>query len=161
MKIEKSIVVNTPIDHAWKVFVTDFNDAHEWMASVYNSYERPEGGGRVCNLSTKENGLRADETITRSDATNHVFAFTVHAQNAGALPVKENHNTITMKKLGEHTTEVVWTAEPKPTTAGKFLSLLLKVGLGKVFGEVLEEFKYYAETGKPHPKKIQAMEKVT
>ena len=162
MKITKDIVINVSIDEAWKLFVTDFNDAHVWMASVYNSHERSAGGGRVCDLSTKgKNGLWADETINNVDEANHSFTFTVVAQNAGALPIKENENTITMEKLSDHETKVTWASYPSPNLVGKVLSPVLKMGLGKLFGDVLEEFKYFAETGTPHPRKVKALTKAT
>ncbi len=161
MKVTKKITINVPIEKAWEEFATKFDDAHVWMSSVYKSYSRPSGGGRVCELSTKPDGVTADETVNELDNERHLINFTVVPQNApGLLPVNYNVVTVTMKKIDENTTEVIWVAEPNLKTAGKVLSPLLKAGLGKLFGNVLEEFKFYVENGKPHPKKTKVMSKV-
>ena len=157
MKIEKKIVIHAPIESVWKIFATDFNDAQAWMATVYKSYERPDGGGRTCELSTKANGPCADEVINNINEENHSLAFSATLQNAGPLPVKENHITVSMKKQGENDTEVTWADEPSLNTAGKVISPIFKLALGIIFARVLEDLKHYAETGEPHPRKVKAL----
>ena len=39
---------------------------------------------------------------------------------------------------------------------GSLLAPFLKLAIGKVLKEALEELKYYVETGEPHPRKLKA-----
>ena len=64
-----------------------------------------------------------------------------------------------MNKVDDSTTELVWVATPELKPIGKFLGPIMKLGLGRGFGVILEEFKYFVENGKPHPRKVKAMEK--
>ncbi len=160
-KIEK------PARDVWHILAHDFDKNYVWMSSVFHTDLRTEGetakgaplNGRVCNLSTEEGGLAADEKITFFDDENMVIEFHVVIKNK-KLPVISNDVKVKVVSLSENSCEVVWEAEPTLRTIGKILSPLLKLGLNKAFKEILEELKYFAETGNPHPRKVKAMEKV-
>ncbi|MBI2281200.1 MAG: SRPBCC family protein, partial [Bacteroidetes bacterium] len=42
---------------------------------------------------------------------------------------------------------------------GAMMKGMMKKKMSNLSAEVTEEFKYYVETGKPHPRKIKAAEK--
>ncbi|MFT5171361.1 MAG: hypothetical protein ACI9BD_001138 [Candidatus Marinamargulisbacteria bacterium] len=40
---------------------------------------------------------------------------------------------------------------------GKRLSPIMKMKMTKIFGNMVEEFKYFVDEGKPHPRKVESM----
>ena len=42
---------------------------------------------------------------------------------------------------------------------GTLMAPMMKVQMGKLLGEAVEELKFFVENGKPHPRKVQAMQK--
>ena len=161
MEISKKIQIDKPISEIWKVLVTHFDKAQDWMAGVPKSYKMEEGKlapnspmiGRICELSTKPNPPLAIERITEVDEVNKIFKVNVVPEN-GKIPVEQNNLTVTLKEINESQTEVIWASDLTLKTAGKLLYPVLKVGVGKSFTELLEELKHYTETGQPHPRKL-------
>ncbi len=165
MEVIKNTVINKPIDEVWKILATDFDKAGEWMTGVKQSYESQghscEGSpmhGRVCELSTKEKGPKADEKITLFDEENHKLGFQVVPKNIN-IPVIKNNAIVSLSKTGNNSTSVLYENDVELTTKGKFLYPLLKLGLGKSFTQILDDLKHFSETGKPSPKKQAELKK--
>jgi len=157
MKILKTIKIDKPIDTVWKVFVEDFESADVWMKDVVKSYAKTEGvivdgasmSGRVCEISEKPNSMYFDETITAVDKANHTITIEVIPTNAPfVMPIKKNTLTVRMKSLSDAQTEFVWDATVELKPLAFFLTPLLKIGIGKLHGSVVDEMKYFTETGK-------------
>ena len=142
----------------------DFEKADTWMAAVPKSYHKTDGTkiadapmiGRVCEFTTKSNGLFADETILAYDEANQSMTVEVVPKNTPKVfPIQKNIVIMSVNSLGQNQSEVVWVSKPILKRYTGFLSPVLKMGLGKGFGEILEELKYFAEEGKPHPRKVK------
>ena len=165
MKTHNSIIVDKDIDTAWRVMADEFNENDKWMADVYKTNkaeneDNPEFESRNCELTPTLDGLSTHENIIEYDKENYRLVFNVAIRNGGKLPVNGNVATITLKKLGDNETRVNWDTTPDLQPKGKLLAPLLKFGFQKTFRGVLEEFKHYVETGKPHPRKVEAMKKM-
>lgn len=157
MKINKKITIEKPIETVWKHFVEDFENAEIWMADVIKSYAKKEGNivdgatmsGRICEVSEKPNGMYLDETITAVDKVNYSISLEIKPTNAPLLlPIKRNILNVSFKSLKENQTQLIWNASPELKVHGYLLYPLLKVGIGKMHQTILDEFKYFAETGK-------------
>ena len=168
MRTENKIIIKKPVQEVWSVLGDNFEKAGEWMAIVNNSYSLPgepefeeaSVQGRTCEFGSGPEGFKAKEFITQYDPKNYRLGIKVIPINAPkALPLKENEVDIRLLPKGSDETEVIWVTNPIMNLAGKMLSPLLKVGIQKSFGEILEELKVYVETGKPHKRKIRKMEK--
>ncbi|NRB36982.1 MAG: SRPBCC family protein [Pseudomonadales bacterium] len=161
MNINKSIVINASAAKVWKVVAEDFDRAYEWMSPVYHSratHNQPAVGespysGRVCDLSSKENGLQADEIITAYNTEQKTFTFEVVPLNVPAVfPVDKNIVTIQLKAAPNGGTILEWQSSPQLKPHGYLLYPLLVLGFNKAFGDILQELKYFVEEGLPHPR---------
>ncbi|MBB3699385.1 SRPBCC family protein [Flammeovirga yaeyamensis] len=168
MKISKEIIIQKDRLAVWNIVAEEFHNAYEWMSIVPRSVEKQgeikDGAavhGRVCDLSNKkEDGPQANEIITYYNKDNFHFEFDVTPINTSSvLPIKRNHVSVRLESINNDKTLLHWDADAKIITFGNLLSPILKVGLGKSFEEVLEELKYYAETGMPHPRKAAKIAK--
>lgn len=168
MKIEHKTEVNAGVEKVWKVVATDFDKASEWMALVPASHKIGENlgfdgapmEGRVCQLSDEPNGLYAEEKFTHFDASNHVYHMEVVPKN-GKIPVEKNNVIVKVESLGLNKSQVTWTSDITLKPLGKVMYPVLKLGLSKGFAELLEELKYFVETGEPHPRKMKALAKAS
>ncbi|MEM8795638.1 MAG: SRPBCC family protein [Pseudomonadota bacterium] len=153
--IEKSIVINAPIDEVWRVSATDFVHIDQWDGNVKSSSSSGQGNGespsagRVCNMY---NGGMTVEKLVEFDAEKHSFkydiveglpGFVVHARNSWIhQPMKNGKTRLTMKL-----------AMQVKGILGTLMRIPMKSQMGKVLGKAQEELKHYVEFGKPHPRK--------
>lgn len=161
MRITKKIRIEKPASEVWKILATDFDKAGDWMSVVKKSYVK-EGdhevidapmSGRVCELSAQPNGLRAYETITDFDEDNRSMSVDIVPANTPKLfPITKNTLCVSVMSIGHSSSRVIWSVEPQLKSYARLMAPLVKLGLGKAFMDVLEELKFYAETGKPHPR---------
>ena len=164
MKISKSLTINRPAADVWKVLAHDFTRADEWMAAVPKSYvyenDRAADGapvsGRVCELSTKEDGLKVEEVISHFDDEAMSFTIEVTPTKGGVIPIHKNVVEISLSEPRPGVTEVHWNSTPDLKPAGYVAYPMLKMGFGRAFGQILEELKYFVENDRPHPRKLKA-----
>jgi hypothetical protein len=143
MKITQRIIIDKPLAEVWDVLAVQFDKADEWMATVYKSSIIETGTtvdgapmyGRVCELTPEgKSGLMADEEITNFDHVNHTFTMRAIPVNASAgFPVVKNDVDISVKRITDKKSHVIWESKPDLKTLGKVLSPVLKVGLNKAF----------------------------
>lgn len=160
MKIIKQLKIQAPIDTVWKIWAVDFDKAGDWMAFVNHSYEVDPTvavadapiAGRVCEFSTSVDGPIAVEDVTKFDHVNYELDIAVTPKNFPA-PIVKNLVSTKLIKISEEETIMDFVANVKLTTLGNIMSPVIKAGFSKQLGQMLEELKYYAETGVVHPRK--------
>lgn len=160
MVIEKEIVINKSIKDAWKVLGLDFVNASKWASAVNHS----EGSGENFNGShCSERGCSTimgsiKEKLYEFSNENHSLAYQVTA----GMPFMVTHasNTWKLIALGESKCKLQISMDIRTS---RFLGLLLepimKIQMSKMGNHLVEDFAYYVETGKPHPRKIKAQKK--
>ncbi|WP_299493245.1 SRPBCC family protein [uncultured Shewanella sp.] len=155
MIITKKIVINKPADHVWEILAHDFDSVYQWMGPVRHSYaisaqQHTQGApveGRICEFTDKPNGFQASEIITHYNEENKSYTFELTPINAPKLlPVKKNTVQIAVKAVNPSSAEVTWISTPDIKPIATLLSPLLKMGLGKSFGDILKQLKTFAET---------------
>ncbi|MFT5823449.1 MAG: hypothetical protein ACI8ZM_004710 [Crocinitomix sp.] len=168
IKFTKKVIVNTSEDKIWETFAHGFNDAYKWMASVSHSYSQANGesfdgaqsDGRVCELSSKPDGIKASEKFLAYDEKNKTVTVKVDFIDTPALfPVNYNLVDFSLRKISENQCEMIWEFSSKIKPLGYLLWPLMRIGFGVFVKQIIEELKYYVEHGTPHPRKIKAMEK--
>lgn len=158
MEIRRTATIDVPIEELWTIVAHDFADVGLWASSVHHSRTNdraatPDGaeiGGRVCTTSFGD--LRED--FTHYDAENHTFGY-----RAEGFPNFMTHaeNRWSLRPLGPSRTEVAmhvtmgFNAFP-----GRLMKPLMRARVARALGDVLEELEHYAETGRIHPRKVQA-----
>lgn len=169
MKITKIISIEASADKVWQIFAHDFNNASEWMSSVPHStgknlgqlFDGAKSSGRVCELDANPDGIKASEKFLAYDENKKTCSVEIDIVNAPAIvPIYGNVLAFSVKTNGTEKSEVTWEVTPKLKPWSSPISLLVKFVLGLFFSQILEEFKYFAENGEPHPRKLKAISKM-
>lgn len=154
MIITKKIVINKPADHVWKILAHDFDSVYQWMGPVRHSYaisadQQAPGApveGRICEFTDNPNGFKASEIITQYNENAKSYTFVLNPVNAPKLlPVKKNTVQIKVRAINSSSAEVTWISTPEIKPIAILLSPLLKLGLGKSFGDILKQLKAFTE----------------
>jgi hypothetical protein len=167
INIEKTI--NVSAEKAWKTFAHDFDNAHEWMASIPSSYgenlgvkfEGSRSAGRVCELDTKKMGIKAVETIEAYNEAEKTIQIRIDFRNTPKLfPIKFNVATFKFITTGNDSCRIVFKVKIKLSLMGYMMYPLVRLGFPSAIGQMLEELYYFTKNGTPHPRKIKAIEKL-
>jgi len=160
MKIQRKVAVDAPIEKLWDILGTNYADAGVWNSAVFISaqtafppkVESAPVSGRVCQTTLGP----FTETINQFDEETHRIEYTA---TGDAMPgfVKGLHGHWSLKKLSAKRTEVnmmlsVNIAFPFNVLMG----WMMKMQFNGAIKSSLGDLKHYAETGKPHPRKIKA-----
>jgi len=168
VKFTKKAIVNADADKVWGVFAHGFNDAYKWMASVNHSFAKNNGesfegcqsDGRVCELSPDGKGIKASEQFLAYSEENKTATIRIDFLDAPSFfPVKFNTLEFSLKEIDGGKSEMTWKFCSNIKLLGFVLWPLLRLGFGKFIEDIMEELKFYVETGTPHPRKIKAMKK--
>jgi len=168
VKFTKKAIVNADADKVWGVFAHGFNDAYKWMASVNHSFAKNNGesfegcqsDGRVCELSPDGKGIKASEQFLAYSEENKTATIRIDFLDAPSFfPVKFNTVEFSLKEIDGGKSEMTWEFCSNIKLLGFVLWPLLTLGFGKFIEDIMEELKFYVETGTPHPRKIKAMKK--
>ncbi|WP_281559346.1 SRPBCC family protein [Thalassomonas sp. RHCl1] len=157
MQIINKININAPVDTLWKILADDYNDICQWTSVVNSSTENPElspGEGRACELP---DGAVAKETLTRMDKAQHTFSYQVELSGMPFF-VRSMENTWRVEKYGQNQSRVTFEIHVAllPVFA-QLMGPLMKSKFNKLASVVFEELKFYAETGKVHPRKHELL----
>ena len=167
VKFTKTLKVIASADRVWEIFAHGFNQAHKWMASVPHSYAQTNGesfdgahsDGRVCELSPDQNGMKASEKFLAYNEDNKTATVQIDFVNAPFFfPVKFNTLDFSLREIDDDQSEMTWKFRSNIKPLGLLLWPLLRIGFGKFVGEIMEELQFYVENGKPHPRKVKAIE---
>lgn len=169
MKITKEMTINAPVDKVWKVWAHDFDNAHQWMASVPNSYAAAHGqrfdgarsAGRTCELTDKPNGLQAVEQFLNYDEGKRVATVRVDFANTPAgFPVRYNEVTVSMEDAGEGKTHMTWRFRSHIKPLAILMWPALRQGFNVFVGQIMEELQHFVENDQVHPRKQKALAKL-
>lgn len=160
-KIEKSIVVDVPVEKAWDIAVNEYDRVGEWASSVAFSQANtkvavPDGaafGGRVC---TAPGFGDVKETITAFDANRNSFTYAV-----SGLPgfVTRMNNTWTISEAGPGKSKLSMAVDMDTNAfPGTIMEPIMKRKLSSTIDEFVEEFKLWVEKRQisPAKKKLNA-----
>ncbi|MEM7772188.1 MAG: SRPBCC family protein [Cyanobacteria bacterium P01_E01_bin.6] len=164
MQIKKQFTVNASADRLWEIMGTQFADVSHWASDIYTSRGRnggipPQGApcsGRVCETTMgtfKEQILKYDEQKKKIsyDAKGDKMPFFV----------KQIVNTWTFTPLAGGKCKVEMCMEGSLLPVFNFLmGPMMRMQMGGVINQVVEELTYFAENGIPHPRKLEAQEKL-
>ena len=153
MEVKRQVTINASADKLWQILGTDYDRVGEWTSEVPSSAPNPDlpaGQGRVC----KTDGFGdAKETITRFDEQRRELAYVAEIEKMPFF-VREMGNSWRVEPQGANQSVVHMHMQGKLMPVFKqLMSGAMSKQLSKSADTVLEELKYYAETGKIHPRK--------
>ena len=154
MKIIKTLIINKPIADVQEVLRNQFAAIDKWSSLITKSEVsgEPEIPGVTFSIrSTETTGGPTKQQLTSFNPEQHSLSYKAIAGTPGffksvnaqwILSTSENNNT-----------KLVLDFEVQFKGIGFILTPIVKMKLGKVGDELLDDFKYYVENGKPHPRK--------
>jgi len=159
--LRQHIVIDAPADTVWQVVAGRFDRIGEWAAaipaSVFATADTDVDVGAPVAARVCETGIgalpRVTETIVGFDAANQTLTY----QASKGMPafVTAARNTWTVTALSARQCQVDIAAEF--TTRGVIGRLARTIILARVLRDgrhVLDDLKYYVETGTPSPRKL-------
>lgn len=168
MKLKHHITINESAEKVWKILALDFDTASEWMASVPTSTLLDNGyasegapmEGRTCQFGVADDSPKVEERFTYFNNAEKRFNLLVKPIT-GKLPIVQNHAGVEVVAVSNTQSKVLWNSTIELTTTGKIMKPILRLGLNRNLNEILEELKYFAEQGTPHPRKLKALAKAS
>ena len=165
MTISKQIIIDAPATEVWRVVAHDFHKADQWASSVNHSTRReagptPEGcpldtAGRACDTSIGA----IKEEIVHYNETQKSFGYQAKGEKMPFF-VKNlvNNWRVTAQDTNRARVDMKLNVKLMPVI-GTIMGPMMKLQMGKLLGEAVEELKFFVEQGKPHPRKVAAMQK--
>lgn len=160
MKIIKQLVIGKPIEEVWDVLGNQFGEIDRWASLIHKS--EMSGEPTIPGLShsirsTETTGGPTKQQLTAFNPNKHTIAYKAIA----GTPVffKSVNAEWSLVKKDDNITGLTLDFEVQFKGLGFLLMPLVKIKLGKVGDELLDDFKFYVETGKPHNRKLEAVAK--
>lgn len=155
MKIQKELSIAKPIDEVWEVLGNQFGEIDKW-ASIISKSEvsgpaKIDGVDYSIRTTMTPNGETKQE-LTGFNAINHMISY----KSISGTPaiIKEVKAKWTLKSSSDNSTHLTLDFNAEMKGIGHLIAPIAKIKLGKVGDELLEDFKFYVENGKPHPRKV-------
>jgi len=154
MEIIKKIEINRNIEDVWKVLGHDFVHPHKWASSVYHS----EGHGK--STTSIECDERSCQTAIGNinEKLNHfsdsAYSLSVSITEGLPKPMKSGGSAWKLTKLSDEKTLLTFKGDFQFKNWAVMLQPFVEKNFNKMGEELTEDFKYYVETGKPHPRKL-------
>ena len=157
MKITKNITVAANPADVWRVIAEEYDQVDRWASAVERSMAVAGGsapGGAPVAGRTCETSLGPfKERIVEYDETNHRLAYEASGEKMPFF-VKNMTARWRLSQVKPGTTDVAMTLDVRLLPVFNVLMALpMKIQLGKVVQESIEECKHFVETGEPHPRK--------
>lgn len=161
MNITKQIAIEAPVDAAWERLGPQFSSVDRWASSVARSRLRDDGRklagapcyGRVCE--TDLGPFR--ESLVEYDERSHVLAYEASGDKMPFF-VKKLRNRWSLHAQGPETTlvQMEMNVDLMPVFS-LLMGPMMRRQMAPVMAQSIEEFKHFVETGRPHPRKEQAI----
>ena len=165
MQIKKSLTVNVSPEKAWKVLGQEYGGVGQWASAVFASSESMNGDapykgatctGRVCETSMGP----FSETIREFDQDKYLVSYDASGEKMPSF-VKGINNRWQLHPRADGKTDVnmLMTANLSGIM-GTVMGPMMRMQMGTILKNSIEEFKYYLENDAPHPRKQKAMQKL-
>lgn len=159
LNLKKEINVNASADKAWKVAAHDFAKIDKWMSEVPHSsaisgvskVKHAPMVGRTCDVGF----AKVDETFLQYDEKNKVFMFEITGMPK--MMFKKAVARWSVDESGPNRSILKVESKTQLAPLGVVFYPLMKWKLNSLTEKITEEFKYYVENGRPHPRKLKAI----
>lgn len=159
MEIQQEILINKPIADCWEVLGNQFTEIYKWASPIHHAEGDGKKGinGASCDVRGCEvQGMGSiRERLTVFNPENHFLAYEIITGLPNSM--KAGSNTWRLTAINDLQTQLQMKGSIE--TKGLFAALLkpmIKMKFDTMTHNIVEEFKYYVETGQPHPRKVKA-----
>ena len=160
MKIIKQLTINKPIEEVWDVLGNQFGEIDKWASLIHQSEMSGEStmpGLSHSIRSTETTGGPTKQELTAFNPDKHTIAYKAIAGAPGFF--KSVNAEWSLVKKDENMTGLTLDFDVQFKGLAFLLTPVVKMKLGKVGDELLDDFKFYVENGKPHKRKLEAVAK--
>ena len=164
-ELSDEIEINAPADEVWKILGERYSEIGKWATVIKKSEAMPhvatpegaDAGGRSCtplmpfvsHVNEELTRFIPEERTFNYKATAGLPGFITNAENTWSVH-PEGKDRCRVKSTGR------LTLKPFP---GKLIYPFFKWQLDRAGAQLFEELKFYAENGKPHPRKLKTLAK--
>lgn len=157
--ILQEIIIDASIKDAWEVLGPQFENAQIWASSIKHSEALNDISlnGSTCTIrGCSVAGMgEIKETLLSYSSDEQSLSYVVKEGMPKMVKYASNHWQLI--DLGNGKTKLKMKIEMKTGGfMGWLMNGMMKKKMTKLSSEIAEEFKYYVETGKPHPRKVKA-----
>ncbi|EAY24924.1 SRPBCC family protein [Microscilla marina] len=161
MEFYRETVINASISDAWEILGNQYTTAYKWASGL--KYSEGQGnpvfeGASCSNRACDTTSLGAiQEEIRVFDPQNYVLSYEV----IEGFPffVKLGQNTWKLTKEGNQTRVSMKLEMQTKGWVGKLMSPMMRMQMGGILTNAIEDFRHYVETGKPSPRKAKEIAK--
>ena len=161
LQFQEEVVIEQPINEAWEVLGNQFAEPHLWATNFKNS--KPGGQSKLSGVAYRHRATVTDsgdnwQELDSFDPTNHKLSY--HISKGVPSIAKSAIGIWQLTEISETQTRlnVDFTLKTKGLM-GFIMSPVVSKKVGKASTEIVEEFKYYVENQKPHPRKLASLKK--
>ena len=163
MQIKRQVTINAAVESVWEVIGPQYAQVEKWISSVHVSNARSSGtvlhqapcSGRVCETDLGP----FKETLTCYDEDNRILAYSAEGAKMPFF-VKHMSNTWRVTPLSNSLSKVEMSMEVSMMPVfGWVMGPMMRMRLGQIGTEAVEDLKYFIEQGSPHPRKLEAQQK--
>lgn len=157
MEVIRAITINASANRLWQILAEDYDKVGEWTSEIPESSPNPDlpvGEGRVC--TTPDFG-DVKEIITHFDEQQRSFSYAADIQKMPFF-VREIGNSWRVEPKGDNRAVVHMHLKGRLLPVfSQLMGPIMKRQMLKSVDTILEELKYYAETGQIHPRKREQL----
>ncbi|MEO0836424.1 MAG: SRPBCC family protein [Cyanobacteria bacterium J06642_3] len=164
MKLTKQFTVNASADRLWEIMGIQFADISNWASGVYASKGHYNGdklpgasySGRVCETSI---GILKEQILIYDEKSRTVS----YDAKGKKMPffVKHMANTWTFTPLSGGKCQAEMNLEVSLLRGfNLIMGPLMKIRMGGVLNQAIEELSYFAENGVIHPRKLESQKEL-
>ena len=159
MNIIKKLTIGKPIEDVWEVLGNQFGNIDKWASII--SHSEVSGEAKVPGVNYSIRSTKTTQGDTQQELTGFNPAqHTISYKSISGTPffIKQVKAEWSLTKNDDNSTALVLDFNVETQgIMGVILGPVAKVKLGKLGDVILDDFKYYVENGKPHARKLAAL----
>ena len=169
MKLAASIRVDATPEKIWRLLVDDYMQLDTWMASIDRTRPMPVKNGsssgemvaRVADIGAGSPGTYLEETTSIIDEKNYRLVINTDLKGVPKFTLLNGYTSdIRIREISPGKCEVTWDSVASLKVHGFIFYPAMKKSLNAGFYRSREEIKHFVETGKPHPRKQKAFDRL-
>lgn len=163
MQFKRQITIDTSADQVWEVLGNQYDRIAEWASVVHASQAQNNGlvpqnapcSGRIC--TTEIGSLK--ETFIYYDEPGKSLSYSARKEKTPFF-VKQMSNTWTVTPVGNSKCKVDMCIKISLLPVFNLvMTPMMRIQMGGIGKNLIEELKYFAENGVPHPRKLEVQQK--
>ncbi len=158
MILNRKTTINKSIMDVWEVLGNQFGEISNWSSLISES--KVYGDSKLGGLTYSKRETNTTRGITVQEMTSfnpEQYSLSYKALSGTPFFIKSTNAEWVLSKLNEGSTQLNMSVDIQTKgILGFILSPIVKIKLGKLGDELVDDFKYFLENGNPHPRKVAA-----